>query len=99
MRRLHEQPQVARLLLQEVVQLDGEANPELNGWLKRFFTPTDAILARVFPEVEDNAQIRLVWVAMLNMALGLVTSTPLLSTDDGGLRNLSTGKPNCWVPC
>lgn len=88
LRRLHEHPHVARLLLQGIVQLDGASDPHLTKWLNRLFTQTDVILTHAHAHIDDPAQIRIVWVAAMTMALGFTASTPLLPIAALGFEDL-----------
>ena len=78
-RVLHDEPRAARLLLQELVQVDRPLHPRVNEWLQLLFDKADNLLALAPHQVGRSAlEERLILLASVSVALGFVMTEPLL---------------------
>ncbi len=78
-RALHEEPRAARLLLQELVQVDRPLHPRIDEWLGLLFGKADDLLALTPHQVDRSAlEERLILLASVSVVLGFIMTEPLL---------------------
>ena len=78
LRLLHENPQVSRLLMQELVQNERPLHPHLDSWLNLLFDKADEVFALQLQPSLDPAERRLNLLTQLNVVLGFALVEPLL---------------------
>lgn len=79
LRILSENPNTARLLLQELIQLDRPPHRRVGHWLNLLFSKADHVLALAGGRsASDSIDVRLHLITLLNIVLGFTVAEPLL---------------------
>lgn len=82
-RMLHDEPRAARLLLQELIQVDRPLHPRVDEWLQLLFAKADHIFSLATRQVgRSAAEERLILLTSFNVVLGFIMAEPLLPASD-----------------
>jgi AcrR family transcriptional regulator len=89
LRMLHDNPNAALLLLQELVRVDHELHPFLAEWLDILFAKADAAFASAAEDVAPwSVEARLALLTVLNVVLGFFVTERLLPAHDMSREDL-----------
>lgn len=80
---LHDEPRAARLLLQELIQVDRPLHPRVDEWLHILFAKADRIFSLATRHVgRSPEEERLILLTSFNVVLGFIMAEPLLPATD-----------------